>query len=238
MVETRSRSKSKTVAKENEFSRQTLSKDECADLNVMWAKCRANRKSSSVKIKSSSPAYNAFVATLLKHCVPYTGRKVFVVRSNGALEFICPDYKLRVGHFNLSVSITANGYIYVHYLHDYVPNSGNCVFSGDHITIAPTGKTHIHFHITSIMYQMDHHQMLYASSYNSSFCSLPLEDVVRIFRDKTLQTADKKKWLADQACVNEYNVSFHKSTVEMLNDDMTFDIIFRIFLRGFPKLQN
>lgn len=85
---------------------------------------------------------------------------------------------------------------------------------------------------------MDHHQMLYASSYNSSFCSLPLEDVVRIFRDKTLQTADKKKWLADQACVNEYNVSFHKSTVEMLNDDMTFDIIFRIFLRGFPKLQN
>jgi hypothetical protein len=141
---------------------------------------------------------------------------------------------MRVGHYDLSISLVSNGYIYIHFLQDFFPNSNACVYTGDHITIAPTGKTHIHFHITNITYQMNNGYITYASSYNTSFCSLNIKDVTNVFSNSSITTKDKKEWLSHAACVNEYNVSFNKTPVDILDYDMdTFDIIFRLFLRGF-----
>lgn len=231
MVQTR-----RSAAATTKAAPASLSKDECAELNALWAKCRVkdNAASAPARIRSGSKDYNKFVATLLKQCKPYTGTKIFVVHKGGKMNFICPDYKIRIGHYDLSVSITSNGYLYIHFLSDYMPNTGTCVFSGDHITIAPMDTTHIHFHITNITFYMNQGYIDHAKSFNTSFCSLPLETIKEVFQNKHQKIVDKKKWFKNASCVNEQNVSFNKSVMEMLYEDHdTFDILFRIILKGF-----
>lgn len=235
MVETRSKSR-KTIAKSKSKSSPS-SKDECYELDPHLRKCPDPGVSITSKpVASGSVLYNKFVNTFLKSCTPYKGKKVFVVHKNsGNVEYVCPMYKVRIGHYNLSVSLERNGYMYIHFLQDFMPNSQDCVYSGDHITIAPTGKTHIHFHITNIMYHVDSYgNIVHASSQNTSFCTLPIADMNSVFRDKTMNAIFKKNWLLSVSCTNEYNVSFNRTALEMLHGDRdTFDVVFRIFLRGF-----
>ena len=244
MVETRSKTRTAATTTKMTSSKARAvptatppSKDICGDMYHVWSKCRA--PTDVVKrpvVRSGSAMYNAFVQTLIKtSCKPYNGKKVFIVYQNGKYEFICPDYKIRIGHYDLSVSVATNGYIYIHFLQDFFPHSETCVYSGDHLTIGPTGKTHIHFHITNILYQLDAGHMMHVQSQNIMHCSLPLADIVDVFTSRSYTAEYKKQWLKDSACVAEDLKKMNKNTIQAVQyDHYLFDTVFRLFLRGFP----
>lgn len=224
--------------------------DRCSKIADIWSSCpdrnapsrsrTRSGKTEMVRLTKVPKEYKTFINTLLSSCKPYTGKKVFVVHKTldknqvQKIEYVCPDYKIRIGHYDLSVSVKPNGYIYIHFLQDFMPNSQGCVYSGDHITIAPTGAAHIHFHITNIIYYMDYGQIVDHESRGESFCTLPIKDMMAVFQNKKTTAVQKKDWLLSTACLNEQLFSFNMNALQRLNGDRdTFDVIFRIFLRGF-----
>lgn len=222
------RSRSKTVAREQEA-------DECAAVKPMYAKCTAESTVIPTKVNTDSAVYNRFFSRIMKQCVPYTGKRVFIVTAaKKQMQFVCPEYKLRIGTHWFSLSTRENGYIYLHLLKDFVENTQDCLYLGDHITIAPTANDRIHFHVTRVQAVVYKSSVVYGDSQNISYCTLPIEDMRKTFASKKLTAPKKKEWFDQQICSNEYNYSYNKTTAEMLFNDMELsDILFSFLLKGF-----
>lgn len=240
MVETRSKSRASATTKN---ARSTLNPfasefDECRMVNPLYAKCTSKDTQVETPYLTENKLYNRFVTRLLKSCTPYTGKRVFVVKSGNFINYVCPNYTLKVGKSILSISFTPQGYMYVHFLKHYVKGTKDCLFSGDHLTIAPSGTDNIHFHITKIQYQIDETETIVgATSYNTSFCSIPIKMIMSTFNKKSLSTEQKQEWLLEQMCLNEYSVSFNKTVADMLYQDSDMkDIVFEVFMSGFVSL--
>lgn len=221
MVQTRHQRKTINTAKSN---------DECVLLDKRYEMCNDPVSTTAPKIQVKSPMYKRFVNKLVKQCRPYTGKRVFVVGLNNEMRFICPDYQWKIGSKMYSLSITENGYIYVHLLSNFIDDTNDCVYNGDHITIAPTGDSYIHFHVTRIQVVMYKKKAIYADSKSTSFCTLPLKDMKATITSKKMQASQKQEWFRSQVCSNEKFESYNKSLFDMLHKDpdMT-SVIFHIF---------
>jgi hypothetical protein len=232
-VQTRSKKKDSPVSTKglNPFATEF---DECKLISKAFAKCSAKDPSEYESIEDN-PQYNNFVKKLIKQCQPYTGKRIFVVKRGTNISYVCPDYTLTLsGGIKLSISLARRGYIYVHFLKDYMYGTSDCVFKGDHLTIAPSGEYNIHFHVTRIMYETDSEGHIYnVSSYNTSFCSIPMKNILEIFKGKKMSNTEKQEWFDSQLCLNEYNTSFNKTVKDMLYDDTEMtDVVFKIIMKG------
>lgn len=225
-VQTRS-SRIKTVPGLNPFAAEF---DECKMVNAHFAKCKQD--DAVYEEQQGIPAYNKFVKELIKKCKPYQGKRVFVIKNKNRVSYVCPDYTLGD---KFTVSLAKRGYVYVHYLKEHMPTTSDCVYKGDHLTIAPSGDKNIHFHLTHIYYQVEDNTIIEAHSYNTSYCSLPIADMLKTFKDKKMSIEDKKEWFENQMCMNEYNVSFNMNVKQMLREktDMV-DMVFDIMMKGVP----
>jgi hypothetical protein len=208
--------------------------DSCGAINPVYATCTGFDTGSVPKIKTPSKIYNAFVRKFLKQSVPYTGKRVFIVTSRGEMKFVCPNYKVKVDGNWYSVSLTENGYMYMHILKEFVDNLENCVYKGDHITIAPTRDTHIHFHITRVQAVVEDKVVVSGKSYNASVCTLPLLPIRQNMSHKKSLMIEKRTWFDQQICESEHNGSINQSTSTVLfHDSYMADLVFKVLQKGF-----
>ena len=247
MVSTRSKTSKKEL---NPFA-TNFEFDECGKSWPFIEKCKSTDSDEFEVEKVGHKMYDAMVGKVLKECKPYNGKRVFIVNKNVIkhsdypkytyitsdnthVAFVCPDFALNLGKHKLSVSFARRGYFYVHFLKDSISELNNCIYSGSHLTIGPAGEKddeYVHFHVTHVNYEIDDDgNVVYASSYNTSFCSLKMEDIKKIVKNKKLSKEGKKEKLSTLMCVNKYGTSFNKDVKEMLREDATMiDIVFDIF---------
>lgn len=220
------RSQTKTI-------RELQNTDECKKVNPAYEKC-VDVAPVPPKFDVQSPIYRTFLNRIIRECIPYTGKKVFIVKSNNRIMFVCPQYKLRIGKQWYSVNTTENGYIYVHFLKDFVQDTDNCLYNGDHITIGPTRDSHIHFHTTTVQAVVYNKKVLMGSSFNDSWCTLSIKDMKEKLGSRKAKVDEKKQWFSQQVCENEHSISFHKTTAQMLrNNQEMIDRVFAILMKGF-----
>jgi hypothetical protein len=206
--------------------------DRCGDISEYYAVCE--KQYPSIPTVKHNRSYSIFLKQLLKNCEPYTGKRVFVIWKSGSVEYVCPEYKLKIGQKYVSLSVAANGYIYLHLLKDYLPFTEDCVFKGDHITIAPTKESHLHFHVTRIHLNIEGGQIVGHRSQNTSFCTIPISDLEGIFGNTSASSTVKKEEFMDLVCLNEHMTSFNRNVMEMLNSNKElFDIVVHVMVKGF-----
>lgn len=245
MVGTRSR-----TAKLNPFA-SSFEVDKCGSSWPFIEKCNVSNSDDFEIDKVGHKMYDAMVGKVIKACTPYNGKRVFIVNKNVIkhrdypsysyvtadnmnVAFVCPDFTLTLGKKKLSVSFAKRGYFYVHFLKDSIKEFKNCIYSGNHLTIGPAGEKddeYVHFHVTQVNYEIDYDgNVVYASSHNASFCTVKIEDVKKIVKNKKLSKEGRKEKFAELVCVNKYGTSFNKDVREMLRkDDDMVDIVFDIF---------
>ena len=162
--------------------------DECKAVHPDFEFCVPQQNMSNVNIKNASPVYRTMLNNILAHCQPYDGKKVFVVFSNGRYKLVCPIFKLKLAKRWYSISIASNGYMYIHLLRNYVPNTHNCVYSGSHVTIGPhmRSNSHLHFHITNVEVSTKNGQIS-ATKENHAICSISYANLHHVISTKDQQ---------------------------------------------------
>jgi hypothetical protein len=139
-------------------------------------------------VHNASPKYNALLQNILTHCEPYDGEKVFVVFANGMYKLVCPTYKIKLARRWYSISVASNGFMYIHLLRNFVPNTKDCVYSGSHVTIGPhmRSNTHLHFHITNVDVTSKDGKMS-ATKQNHAICSISYSHLMNVITEKEHQ---------------------------------------------------
>jgi hypothetical protein len=211
---------------------------ECTSVDSRFVLCQAATHKSQMPYMNVSAKFRKFLKPIVAACLPYTGKRVFAVWRNGNVDYICPEYKIRLNGTWMSISTTSNGYLYIHFLKSFAPHSGDCVFNGDHITIAPSGDDLIHFHVTNISYIIQSTEIKSASSYNKSFCTLPITAVQEIFADPSLSLSAKNERFEMMTCFNSNKVSYNKNVFDTVQDANVLDVLAALFHKAFDRLKS
>lgn len=221
------------------LSMTDLEKRRCKAIDKRYTFCEPDI-TSPPQINTTSDTYNIFYANLRKHCHPYTGKKVFIGMQNGNTKYICPKFKIYLKKW-YSFSVASNGYIYLHLLKDLLSNSQNCVYLGNHITIAPTKKTHIHFHITSLDFTIQDNKITSVRNKSASFCSLDMRKLKHII-EKAKSDDEILHLVKNEICVNENLDSYMLNVQDTLWNDVRYDeiddivqLLVALFKKGFVE---
>lgn len=161
-----------------------MTEQDCVALHPDFAFCVPNMPKVPPQVPNASPRFKQFLHNILNYAVPYEGKKVFIVVSNGKYKLVCPTYRIYLAKRWYSLSVASNGFMYLHLLRNFVPYMHDCVYSGAHITIGPHMKsnTHLHFHITNIDTSVKDGK-LHATKNNHAICSIAFNNIDKAIKN-------------------------------------------------------
>lgn len=205
--------------------------DECKAVDLKYEFCFAHRNVRNTIVHTSSN-YKHLVDNILSHCEPYDGEKVFVVFQDGTYKLICPVWKIKLARRWYSISVANNGFMYVHLLQNFVPNTRDCVYNGSHITIGPhmrSKEDYLHFHITNINVTIrDEH--IVGNKTNHAICSTSYKNLEAVFSNREHQ----KQRFQELTCLQD-NMSLRDIIWDGVRHDQlddTVSMLLSLFKKG------